>query len=120
STLAGEVLGTPAYMAPEQATGRLDLIDCRTDVFGLGAILYEILTGRPPFSGVDTQDVLGKVREEEPPRPDSVCPGAPPDLVAVCLRALARHPPDRYPSAADLARAGQHWLADHPLPSSPP
>ena len=57
-TIAGQVLGTPAYMVPEQAEGRLDLIDRRTDVYGLGTILYEILAGRPPFEGVDTQDIL--------------------------------------------------------------
>jgi WD40 repeat protein/serine/threonine protein kinase len=111
-TMAGQVLGTPAYMAPEQAAGRLDLIDCRTDVFGLGAILYEVLTGRPPFVGDDTREVLRKVREEEPAPPESVRPGVPPALAAVCRRALARDPAQRYPSAADLGRDVQRWLAD--------
>jgi WD40 repeat protein/serine/threonine protein kinase len=114
-TLAGQVLGTPAYMAPEQAAGRLDLIDCRTDVYGLGAILYEILAGRPPFTGDDTQEVLRKARAEEPPQPDTVCPRVPPALAAVCLRALAREPADRYASAADLGREVQRWLADEPV-----
>jgi WD40 repeat protein len=114
-TMAGQVLGTPAYMAPEQASGRRDLIDRRTDVYGLGAILYEILTGRPPFAGVDTGEVLRKVREEEPPPPEAVCPGVPPALAAVCRRALARDPAGRYPSAADLGREVQHWLADEPV-----
>jgi WD40 repeat protein len=114
-TLTGQVLGTPAYMAPEQAAGQRDRVDCRTDVYGLGAILYEILTGRPPFTGVDSQDVLRKVREGVPPRPDAVCPGVPPALAAVCLRALARDPAARYPSAADLGHDVQHWLADEPV-----
>jgi WD40 repeat protein/tRNA A-37 threonylcarbamoyl transferase component Bud32 len=114
-TLAGQVLGTPAYMSPEQAAGRLDLIDCRTDVFGLGAILYEILTGRPPFSGVDTQEILRQVREGKPPPPQAVRPGVPPALAAVCLRALARDPSDRYPSAANLGHEVQRWLADEPV-----
>ena len=62
-------MGTPAYMAPEQASGHLDLINEQTDIYGLGAILYEVLTGHPPFSGPDTQEVLRKVREEQPPLP---------------------------------------------------
>jgi WD40 repeat protein/serine/threonine protein kinase len=114
-TLAGQILGTPAYMAPEQAAGRLDLIDCRTDVFGLGAILYEILTGRPPFTGVDTKEVLRKVRQEEPPQPEKVCPKVPPALAAVCRRAMAHDPSDRYPSAAELGHEVRRWLADEPV-----
>ncbi|HEV3262172.1 MAG TPA: protein kinase, partial [Gemmataceae bacterium] len=115
NTLGGQVLGTPAYMAPEQAAGRLDLIDERTDVYGLGAILYEILTGRQPFTGVDTQEVLRKARAEEPPRPDAVCPGVAPALAAVCQRALAHDPTGRYASAAELGSEIQRWLADEPV-----
>jgi serine/threonine-protein kinase len=83
-TQDGEVLGTPAYMAPEQAAGRPDLIDRRTDVYGLGAILYRLLTDQLPFSGGTTQQVLRRVREASPPRPRQVCPGVPPALEAVC------------------------------------
>ena len=68
-TVHGQTLGTPAYMAPEQAAGRLDEIDHRTDVYSLGAMLYEILTGQPPFSGVDTQELLQKVQYEHPKPP---------------------------------------------------
>jgi WD40 repeat protein/tRNA A-37 threonylcarbamoyl transferase component Bud32 len=114
-TQVGIVLGTPAYMAPEQAAGRQDPIDCRTDVHGLGAILYEILTGQPPFRGIDTLEVLRKVREEEPPRPETVCSGVPPALAAICRRALARDPERRYTSATDLGRDVQHWMADEPV-----
>ena len=114
-SLAGQVLGTPAYMAPEQAEGRLDQIDCRTDVYGLGAILYEILTGGPPFTGTDPRDVLRQVREKDPPRADAVCAGVPPALAAVCRRALARDPNNRYPLATDLGREVQRWLADEPV-----
>jgi WD40 repeat protein/tRNA A-37 threonylcarbamoyl transferase component Bud32 len=114
-TVAGDVLGTPAYMAPEQAAGWRDRIDCRTDVYGLGAILYEILTGRPPFPGDDPREVLRQAREQEPPRPEVVCPGVPAALAAVCRRALARDPAARYPSAADLGREVQRWLADEPV-----
>lgn len=114
-TLFGQVLGTPMYMAPEQAAGRHDQIDARSDVYGLGAILYEILTGQPPFSGGDTQDVLRRVREEKPTRPESACPGVPPALAAVCMKALAKDPAARYASAADLGREVQRWLADEPV-----
>jgi len=108
-TVEGQTLGTPAYMAPEQAAGRPDLIDRRTDVYGLGAILYEILTGQPPFTGQNTQEVLRKVREEEPVPPRQVCPDMPPILDALCLRALAKEPADRPAAAADLALEIQGW-----------
>jgi eukaryotic-like serine/threonine-protein kinase len=108
-TQHGQTLGTPASMAPEQAEGRLDRIDHRTDIYGLGAILYEVLTGQPPFSGASTPEVLRKVLEEEPVPPRQVCPGVPAGLEAVCLRALAREPEDRYPSAREVADAVQQW-----------
>ncbi len=114
-TLPGEVIGTPAYMAPEQAAGRLDCIEARTDVYGLGAILYEILTDQPPFRGADQQEVLRRVREEQPARPRALHAEAPPALEAVCLKALAKQPSERYPSAAELARDVQQWLADEPV-----
>src|SRR5262249_51724713 len=90
-SVAGQVLGTPAYMAPEQAAGG-GPIDERTDVYGLGAILYEVLTGRPPYAGEDGAEVLRRVRSGPPPRPVAVKPGVPPALEAVCLKALARDP----------------------------
>jgi WD40 repeat protein/serine/threonine protein kinase len=114
-TLHGQVIGTPAYMAPEQAAGNPGEIDCRTDVYGLGAILYEILTGRPPFTGADAAEVLRQARHGTPPCPRDVSGGVPPALEAVCLRALARRPAERYASAAELARDVQHWLGDEPV-----
>jgi PAS domain S-box-containing protein len=108
-TAQGQALGTPAYMAPEQAAGRPDLINQRTDIYGLGAVLYEILTGRPPFSGPDTAAVLRKVQEEEPVPPRQVWPEVPPPLEAVCLRALAKRPADRPAAAGDLAQEVQGW-----------
>ena len=108
-TIPGQALGTPAYMAPEQADGRLDVIDQRTDVYGLGAILYEILTGASPFAGNSTQEVLRKVREEAPAAPRQLWADVPAVLEAVCLRALAKHPADRPPAAAELALAVQGW-----------
>jgi serine/threonine-protein kinase len=115
ATVQGQVLGTPAYMAPEQAEGRLDLIDRRTDVYGLGAILYELLTGRPPFAGKDSQDVLRRVREEEPERPRRLWPRAPAALEAVCLKALTKRREQRYATAGELAEEVRRFLADEPV-----
>jgi PAS domain S-box-containing protein len=108
-TVQGQALGTPAYMAPEQAAGRLDLIDRRTDVYGLGAVLYEVLTGQPPFSGTDVSAVLRKVQEEEPAPPHQLWPEVPSALEALCLRALAKRPEDRPAAAADLAQEVRGW-----------
>jgi PAS domain S-box-containing protein len=108
-TVQGQALGTPAYMAPEQAAGRLDLIDRRTDVYGLGAIFYEILTGVPPFTGRGMEEVLRKVREEEPVPPRQCWPEVPPALEAVCLRALAKQPADRPATATELTLEVQGW-----------
>jgi serine/threonine-protein kinase len=125
ATVQGQVLGTPVYMAPEQAAGHIDRLDRRTDVYALGAILYEILTGRPPFTlavapGVtparpDTHELLRRIQEEEPPRPRQLVSGVAPALEAVCLRALAKKPERRYQSAGELAREVQRWLADEPV-----
>jgi PAS domain S-box-containing protein len=108
-TVEGEALGTPAYMAPEQAAGHLDLIDRRTDVYGLGAVLYEILTGQPPFAGPNPAAVLRQVQEEEPPPPRQLWSDVPPALEAVCLRALAKRPEERPAAAAELAQEVQGW-----------
>jgi serine/threonine protein kinase len=114
-TLAGQALGTPAYMAPEQAEGRWDVVDRRSDVYGLGAILYEVLTGQPPFDGIDTSEILRRVVHEHPARPRSLDPAAPPALEAVCLKALAKQPKDRYGSARELADEVRRHLADEPV-----
>lgn len=108
-TMDGQALGTPAYMAPEQAEGKLEFIDQRTDIYGLGAILYEILAGRPPFTGSNLAEILMKIRTEEPIRPTRLSPEAPKNLEAVCLRAMAKKPADRYQSASELASVVQHW-----------
>jgi len=114
-TVAGLVMGTPAYMPPEQAEGRHDLHDQRTDVYALGAILYEILTGVIPFHAPNTEALLEKVCREPPPRPRARKPGVPPPLEAICLKALAKRREDRYPSALALADDVQHWRADEPV-----
>jgi serine/threonine-protein kinase len=108
-TVAGRVIGTPAFMAPEQAAGRLEQIDRRTDIFGLGAILYEILTGRPPFVGTTTIEVLWKAMRVEAEPPRALWAKVPPPLEAACLRALARERNDRYSTAVELARDVQIW-----------
>jgi signal transduction histidine kinase/tRNA A-37 threonylcarbamoyl transferase component Bud32 len=108
-TTQGEALGTPAYMAPEQAAGLREGVDERADVYGLGAILYEILTGEPPFAGHDVREVLRRVREDAPVAPRLRCADVPPGLDRICLCALAKHPADRQPSAAALAREVQGW-----------
>jgi serine/threonine-protein kinase len=114
-TLQGQVLGTPAYMSPEQARGRPDLVYKRSDVYGLGAILYELQTGQPPFRGADTPEVLKRVVQEPPVPPRQCVPATPRALEAVCLKALAKRPENRYASASDLAREVEHWLADEPV-----
>jgi tRNA A-37 threonylcarbamoyl transferase component Bud32/tetratricopeptide (TPR) repeat protein len=113
-TLEGQVLGTPAYMAPEQAEGRLADIDARTDVYGLGAILYEVLTGKPPFTGATTEEVLSRVRGLLPDLPCAVVADTPRALEAVCLKALAKKSADRYQTATALADDVQHFMADEP------
>jgi serine/threonine-protein kinase len=96
-------------MAPEQASGLLDEIGCHTDIYGLGAILYEVLTGQPPFLGSDTYDVLRKVREDPPVRPRDLWNNVPAALEDICLRALAKRPSDRFASATAIARAVESW-----------
>jgi serine/threonine protein kinase/Flp pilus assembly protein TadD len=113
ATVAGQVLGTPAYMPPEQAEGAA--VDHRSDVYGLGAILYEILAGRPPFEGPDPLDVLRRVVRDVPARPREVVPTAPRPLEAACLKALAKVPADRYGSAIELADEVRRFLADEPV-----
>jgi serine/threonine-protein kinase len=115
ATCVGQALGTPAYMAPEQAEGRIDQVDLCTDVYGLGAILYEILTGEPPFVGDDVADVLRRVVQEPPRRPRLLDPSAPAALEAVCLKALEKAPERRYTRVKDLARDVQRFLADEPV-----
>ncbi len=114
-TLEGQVLGTPGYMSPEQARGRLDLIGPRSDVYGLGAILHEILTGEPPFSGTGSREVLRKVTHEPPTPTQARVAETPRALQAVCLKALAKEPADRYASAGELAGEIQRFLADEPV-----
>jgi PAS domain S-box-containing protein len=107
-TVQGDVIGTPGYMAPEQVQGRLEQINERTDVYGLGAILYEILTGRPPFTGSPLAMMAAAEQGIVAP-PREVWAEVPPALEAVCLRAMALDPEQRYQSAAELAHEVERW-----------
>ena len=118
-TLHGQVLGTPSYMAPEQAEGRQHQTDERTDVYGLGAILYEILTGQPPFHAKSTNELLKKVCHESPAPPRQINSEVAPALQAICLKALSKAPEQRYASAAELAQEVQCYLADEPVQAYP-
>jgi serine/threonine protein kinase len=113
-TVQGQVLGTPAYMAPEQAEGRLDLLGPATDVYALGAVLYEVLTSQAPFAGPN-DEVLRRVAREQPERPRLRVPATPQGLEAVCLKALAKKPGERYALAGELAKEVERWLADEPV-----
>jgi RNA polymerase sigma factor (sigma-70 family) len=99
------ICGTPAYMAPEQAEGRTAEITCQTDIFGLGAILYHLLTNRPPYVGGDREAVLALARRCEIQPPREINPRVPPGLEHICLKALAKNPEDRFDSAVALAKA---------------
>ncbi len=104
-TRTGDLLGTPAYMAPEQALGLSREQDERTDVHGLGAVLYRALTGQHPFPGTTPYEVLEKVINATPAPPSSLVPSVPPALEAALLRALAKRPDDRFPSASAMGEA---------------
>ena len=106
-------MGTPSYMAPEQALGRLRDIGPHTDVYSLGAILYELLTGHPPFTGVTREEIRERVICDPPPPIGSDVPS---ELGVVCLKCLEKRPEDRYWSAAELGDALQWFLDGRGVP----
>jgi eukaryotic-like serine/threonine-protein kinase len=113
-TQPGSVIGTPAYMSPEQAAGDLDRLGPRSDVYSLGATLYSLLTGKPPFKG-NVGEVLQDVREGRFPRPRLIDSTIDPALEALCLKAMAKSPEDRYPSPKAFAEDLDRWAADEPV-----
>jgi tetratricopeptide (TPR) repeat protein/tRNA A-37 threonylcarbamoyl transferase component Bud32 len=115
ATQPGTTLGTPAYMSPEQAQGQWDRVGPASDVYGLGATLYTLLTGRAPIQGNDKGDLLRKAGRGEWLPARQVKRDVPAALDAVCCKAMAREPKDRYPEALALAADVEHWLADEPV-----
>jgi len=115
STKTGAIVGTPSYMAPEQAAGRVSAVGPRSDIYSLGAILFELLTARPPFRCDNPMETLVQVLEGEPPRPSQLRPGLPPALESICLKCLEKDPADRYPTAAALAEDLGRYLHGEPV-----
>jgi serine/threonine-protein kinase len=113
------LLGTPCYMAPEQAERRHRDVTIKTDVYGLGTILYSLLTGRAPFSGRSVADILRQVGEDDPERPSRLRPRVNRDLETICLRCLRKDPAGRYESAAAVADDLRLWLAGKPIAARP-
>jgi tetratricopeptide (TPR) repeat protein/tRNA A-37 threonylcarbamoyl transferase component Bud32 len=114
-TRLGQAQGTPAYMSPEQAAGRWDVIGPATDVYSLGATLYALLTGRAPFQGRNPAEVLQQAQRGKMVPPRQVKKEVPPALEAVCLKAMALKPEERYATAQDLGADIEPWLADEPV-----
>lgn len=113
-TRSGAILGSPSYMAPEQAEGRVKDVSVRTDVYALGAVLYEMVTGRPPFQGESAMHTMRLVCQASPAAPRLLNPDVPRDLETVCMRCLEKQPSRRYASAREVADEMEAFLAGRP------
>lgn len=114
-TVNGQMLGSPSYVAPEQAAGRDELVGVATDIYGLGALLYHLVTGRAPFNAATTAETLRLTLEADPPAPRLLNPGLARDLETICLACLAKEPERRYPSAGALAEDCARFLEQRPI-----
>ncbi len=114
-TRMGSALGTPQYMPPEQASGQLELLGPASDIYSLGATLYEVLSGKPPLADADSEEVLQRVESGDIPSPREENPSIPKPLDAICRQAMAVRPENRYESARSMASDLEAWLADEPV-----
>lgn len=119
ATLDGYAIGTPAFMSPEQAAGHIDEITTASDVYGLGATMYCVLTGNPPIQGQDVQQILQNARRGRYVAPRRIQPALAPALEAICLKAMSLKPADRYGSPRLVAEDIERWLADEPVQAWP-
>jgi serine/threonine protein kinase len=118
-TKTGVAMGTPSYMAPEQARGRSADIGPAADIYSLGAILYELLTGRPPFDAATSAEIIAHLLNDPPLPPSRFVPGVPRDLTTICLKCLEKNPEQRYSSMWDLAEDLRRFQADEPIRARP-
>jgi WD40 repeat protein/tRNA A-37 threonylcarbamoyl transferase component Bud32 len=118
-TQSGDVLGTPAYMSPEQARGQAEALAPATDVYSLGAILYELVAGRPPFAGQSPYEIIRQVVASEPVAPRSLNPGVSRDLETIALKCLEKEPSRRYAGASELREDLERFLDDRPILARP-
>ncbi len=118
-THTGAIMGSPSYMAPEQAAARMGEIGPATDVYSLGAIFYQLLTGQPPHRGATALETVTKVIAEVPTAPRKLTPQVPPDLETICLKCLEKNPAQRYANARHLAEELERFLAGEPILAKP-
>src|SRR5262249_37525750 len=119
-TLTGDLVGTLRYMSPEQALAQRVVVDQRTDIYSLGATLYELLTLRPVFAGQDRQELLRQIAFVEPTSPRRVNRAIPAELETIALKALEKNPQERYAQAQELADDLRRWLEDRPIEARRP